>query len=96
MPRETLAEYSYVWESTVEDVAPGTAARPSGLAAGDDSWFVADNDSGRILEFGWDGSPGRVLETGRTGVTGLALSEDGRSLYFADADSNGVYVVPLG
>ena len=70
--------------------------RPSGLVAGESSWFVADNDSGRILEFDWDGSPGRVIETGLDGLTGLALSEDGSELFFTDTDSNGVYRVRLG
>lgn len=96
MPRETLAEYSYVWEATAEEVAPGSVDRPSGLVAGESSWFVADNDSGRILEFDWDGSPGRVIETGLDGLTGLALSEDGSELFFTDTDSNGVYRVRLG
>ncbi|MEB8326376.1 hypothetical protein NGF75_10305 [Dietzia kunjamensis] len=96
MPRETLAEYSYVWDATVEDAVPATAERPSGLAAGADSWFVADNATGRILEFGWDGAPGRVIETGMAGVTGLAVSEDGRTLYFADTGSDGVYSLALG
>lgn len=99
MPRETLAEYSYVWDSTVENAIAGTdqavAARPSGLAAGVHSWFVADNATGRILEFGWDGSPGRVLETGMAGITGLALFEDGRTLYVADTDSDGIYRLAL-
>lgn len=96
MPRETLAEYSYVWEATAEEVAPGSVDRPSGLVAGESSWFVADNDSGRILEFDWDGSPGRVIETGLDGLAGLALSEDGSELFFTDTDSNGVYRVRLG
>lgn len=96
MPRETLAEYSYVWEATAEEVAPGSVDRPSGLVAGESSWFVADNDSGRILEFDWDGSPGRMIETGLDGLTGLALSEDGSELFFTDTDSNGVYRVRLG
>ena len=96
MPRETLAEYSYVWEATAEEVAPRSVDRPSGLVAGESSWFVADNDSGRILEFDWDGSPGRVIETGLDGLTGLALSEDGSELFFTDTDSNGVYRVRLG
>lgn len=96
MPRETLAEYSYVWEATAEEVAPGSVDRPSGLVAGESSWFVADNDSGRILEFDWDGSPGRVIETGLDGLTGLALSEDGSELFFTDTDANGVYRVRLG
>ena len=96
MPRETLAEYSYVWNTTVEDAGPAGAERPSGLAAGADSWFVADNATGRILEFAWDGSPGRVIETGMAGVTGLAVSEDGRTLYFADTASDGIYGIALG
>ncbi|MBB0967448.1 hypothetical protein G6016_00420 [Dietzia aerolata] len=96
MPRKTLAEYSYVWEATAEKVAPGSVDRPSGLVAGESSWFVADNDSGRILEFDWDGSPGRVIETGLDGLTGLALSEDGSELFFTDTDSNGVDRVRLG
>ena len=94
-PRETLAEYSYVWDATVEEVARGAAARPSGLVAGGGSWFIADNASGRILEFAWDGTPGRVVETGKDGVTGLALAPDGRTLYFADTGTDGIYRIAL-
>lgn len=95
MPRETLAEYSYVWESTVEEVGAGSAARPSGLVAGRQSWFVADNESGRIFEIAWNGSEAHVFDTGKAGVTGLALSPDGRTLYFADTGTNGVYALSL-
>jgi len=95
VPRETLAEYSYVWEAVTEDLAPGDVTRPSGLAAGADSWFVADNATGRIHEFGWDGTPGRVIDTGRAGVTGLAVTPDGDALYFTDTDSDGLYRVAL-
>lgn len=94
-PRETLAEYSYEWDSMVQEVAPGTVQRPSGLAAGTDSWFVADNANGNILEFAWDGTPGRVIDSGLTGVTGLVLSQDGRTLFLADTGTNGIYRVAL-
>lgn len=95
-PMETLSEYSYVWEATREDVtAPDVIGRPAGLAAGDDSWFVSDHSSGRILEFAWDGTPRRVFETGRSGVTGLATTSDGQSLYFADSESDGIYRIDL-
>ncbi|MDI9915836.1 hypothetical protein [Rhodococcus sp. IEGM 1379] len=95
-PMETLSEYSYVWNATREDATDsGIVGRPSGLAAGEDSWFVADNENGRILEFGWDGTPRRVFETGKVGLTGLTLTSDGQTLIFADAALNGVYQLNL-
>lgn len=95
-PMETLSEYSYVWNANREDATgTGSVGRPSGLAAGTDSWFVADNASGRILEFGWNGEQRRVFETGKSGLTGLAIGADGKTLYFSDAASNGVYRLTL-
>lgn len=95
-PMETLSEYSYVWNATREDAGPaGAVERPAGMAAGADSWFVADNASGRIVEFDWSGKQLRVFETGKNGLTGLAVTPDGKALYFSDAATDGVYRLAL-
>lgn len=94
-PMETLAEYSYVRGATQEEATDGLT-RPTGIAAGTDSWFVADNATGRIHEFGWDGSVVRVIETDKPSLTGLALAPSGRELYITDSVSNAVFSLNLG
>jgi hypothetical protein len=92
-PMETLGEYVYVRGAPGEAaIPPGTVERPSGLAAGEADLYVADNASGRIHSFTWDGMrPGPVLETGREGLAGLAVDpSDDRWLYFTDTAEDSI------
>jgi hypothetical protein len=94
-PMETLGEYSYVRGARGEAVVgPPTIEQPSGLAASEESLFVADRATGRVHEISWNGlRPKRVIETGKKGLSGLA-HRDG-SLYVTDVASDGVYRLPL-
>ena len=93
-PMETLAEYSYVRGATHEDAAQ--ASRPTGIAAGVDSWFVADNATGVITEYDFSGAVLRTISTNAGSLTGLALSPDGAWLYLADAADDSIGRIFLG
>jgi hypothetical protein len=97
-PREVLSEYSYVRGATHE-VAIGSdrVKKPAGVAASDTSLFVADNASGVISEYDWDGlTHKRDFQTGATGLSGLAFSSvGGDALYFTDVSENSVRRLPL-
>ena len=97
-PMETLGEYSYVSGARGEEVlADDALQRPAGLAAGEDHLYVADNATGRIHTFDWDGlEPGPVLETGAERLGGLALDpSDEGEIYFTDIASDSVGRVTL-
>jgi hypothetical protein len=92
-PMETLGEYSYVRDARGARIIPRAAVeRPSGMAADEDHLYVADNATGRIHTFEWDGMrPGPMLETGSEGLGGLALDpSDEGWLYFTDTAGNSV------
>jgi hypothetical protein len=92
-PQESLGEYSYVRGARGEVVIPrGTLRRPAGMAADQEHLYVADNVTGRIHTFAWDGlRAGQVLETDSEGLAGLAIdpSDDGW-LYYTDTAADSV------
>lgn len=95
-PMETLAGYFYRLGSQVEEPAAGLELeRPAGLAAGSDTWFVADHATGRIFEVGWDGEVVRTIETDRPGLAGLALTADGDTLVATDVEDDALLRIRL-
>jgi hypothetical protein len=92
-PMETLGEYSYVRGAVGEAVTQrGDVQRPAGLAADDDHLYIADNATGEIHAFAWDGlQPESVLETGAESLSGLAIDPSNAGwLYFTDTAGNSV------
>ena len=75
----------------------GSIKRPAGLAADDDRLYVADNPTGRIHTFAWEGMrPGPVLETGSEALGGLAIDPSDKGwVYFTDSVDDSVGRVAL-
>ena len=96
-PQESLGEYSNVVGARARASISGSIRRPAGLAADDDHLYVADNATGRIHSFAWEGMrPGPVLETGSEALGGLAIdASDAGWVYFADSVEDSVGRIAL-
>ena len=99
-PQEVLGEYVYVRGAKGEEaIGSDVVGRPTGLAAGEDRLYVADNESGEVHAFAWDdlSAPEESFDTGAESLGGLAVDPDDEdSLYFTDVEGDSVGRIDVG